>query len=79
MSRVVVRAEKVAIQQQRDVLQRQKPDKPFQFENQSFSVTINLGVATTTGCEEMKASELIQVADAKLYQVKHDGRNRVVG
>ena len=53
-------------------------DKPFKFENETFMVTISLGVATTAGGDEMKAAELIQLADAKLYQAKHDGRNRVV-
>ena len=53
-------------------------DKPFQFENETFAVTISLGVASTSGRDEMKAAELIQIADAKMYQAKREGRNRVV-
>ena len=53
-------------------------DQPFQFEGEAFSVTISLGVATTTGGEGMKAAELIHAADARLYQAKSDGRNRVM-
>jgi diguanylate cyclase (GGDEF)-like protein len=53
-------------------------DKPFHFEGETFSITISLGVATTSGREGMKAAELIHLADARLYQAKNDGRNRVV-
>jgi diguanylate cyclase (GGDEF)-like protein len=52
-------------------------DKPFQFEGDTFTVTISLGVATTLGREGMKAAELIHLADGRLYQAKNDGRNRV--
>ena len=52
-------------------------DKPFHFEGDTFTVTISLGVGTTLGREGMKAAELIHLADARLYQAKNDGRNRV--
>jgi diguanylate cyclase (GGDEF)-like protein len=52
--------------------------QPFHFEEKSYPVTISLGVATTTGDEALTPSELIQRADEKLYQAKHQGRNRVV-
>ncbi len=52
-------------------------DKPFEFEGETFTITISLGVGTTTGRESMKADELIHLADARLYQAKDDGRNRV--
>jgi diguanylate cyclase (GGDEF)-like protein len=52
-------------------------DTPFIFAGQSLTVTISLGVAVTTGEEGLSALELIGRADKKLYQAKHDGRNRV--
>jgi len=60
-------------------LRRTVEAQPFQYEEKSFQVTISLGVATTTGHEAPSPSELIRLADEKLYQAKHQGRNRVVG
>jgi diguanylate cyclase (GGDEF)-like protein len=53
--------------------------EPFEHEKKPFSVTISLGVATTTGQDVPSPCELIRQADEKLYQAKHEGRNRVVG
>jgi diguanylate cyclase (GGDEF)-like protein len=52
--------------------------QPFTYEDRSYHVTISLGVATTTGDETMTPSALLRLADEKLYQAKHEGRNRVV-
>jgi diguanylate cyclase (GGDEF)-like protein len=52
--------------------------QPFTYDNKSYAVTISLGVATTSGDEPVTPSELIRMADEKLYQAKHEGRNRVV-
>jgi diguanylate cyclase (GGDEF)-like protein len=52
--------------------------QPFRYEERSFTVTISLGVATTSGDQSMTPSALIRLADDKLYQAKHEGRNRVV-
>jgi diguanylate cyclase (GGDEF)-like protein len=51
----------------------------FQYEGQSVHVTISVGVATTSGDESLTANQLIEQADAKLYDAKHAGRNRVGG
>jgi diguanylate cyclase (GGDEF)-like protein len=50
--------------------------QPFQYEGQSVRVTVSVGVATTGGEEPLSAHDLIEQADAKLYQAKHAGRNR---
>ena len=41
-------------------------------------LTVSAGLATTTGEPAMTPAELIARADEKLYQAKHEGRNRVV-
>jgi diguanylate cyclase (GGDEF)-like protein len=51
--------------------------QPFRFDDRTFGVTISLGVATTCG-EALTPPDLIRRADEKLYQAKHQGRNRVV-
>jgi diguanylate cyclase (GGDEF)-like protein len=50
----------------------------FHYEGHVFPVTISAGVASITGDEWLTTTELIHQADQKLYQAKHDGRNRVV-
>ncbi len=50
----------------------------FVFQNESIKVTISIGVSTLT--EQDKTSmDLIRSADAKLYEAKRGGRNRVDG
>ena len=49
--------------------------KPFKRHNESYSVTISLGVATLT--DEKTKEELIKKADDALYTAKKEGRNRV--
>jgi diguanylate cyclase (GGDEF)-like protein len=50
---------------------------PFRFEDKIYQVTISAGVATTQGEADISPLELIRRADEKLYQAKHEGRNRV--
>jgi diguanylate cyclase (GGDEF)-like protein len=52
--------------------------QPFRFEENSLPLTVSVGVATTPGGETgLSAQELIKRADAKLYEAKNAGRNRV--
>jgi diguanylate cyclase (GGDEF)-like protein len=49
----------------------------FQFEGKLYNVTVSAGIATTTGEQNITPMDLIRRADDKLYQAKHEGRNRV--
>jgi PleD family two-component response regulator len=41
------------------------------------SVTISMGIAHTSGLEPVTTAELISLADKKLYEAKHAGRDCV--
>ena len=49
----------------------------FTFQNETIRVTISIGVSMLTD-EDKSATDLIRNADAKLYEAKRGGRNRVV-
>jgi diguanylate cyclase (GGDEF)-like protein len=49
----------------------------FQYEGKSYPVTVSVGVAATNGDIALTPNELIDRADAKLFQAKNQGRNRV--
>jgi diguanylate cyclase (GGDEF)-like protein len=51
---------------------------PFRFENQTFHITVSIGVADVPFDEQLSVAELIRRADEKLYQAKRAGRNRIV-
>jgi two-component system, cell cycle response regulator len=51
----------------------------FRFEEQSFNLTVSLGVVECPTDGSATATELIRLADEKLYEAKHGGRNRVAG
>src|SRR5262249_13548698 len=59
-------------------LRRSIEVQPFMYEDKLYHVTISLGVATTNGEQSLTPSELIRQADEKLFQAKHEGRNRVI-
>jgi two-component system cell cycle response regulator len=60
-----------------DGLREKVEQSRFVFQNESIKVTISIGVSTLT--EPDKTSmDLIRSADAKLYEAKRGGRNRVV-
>jgi diguanylate cyclase (GGDEF)-like protein len=54
-------------------------DHVFWFESAPLRVTVSVGVATTEGTSEVSATDLIKLADERLYQAKQAGRNCVVG
>jgi two-component system, cell cycle response regulator len=57
---------------------REKVEKSrFVFQNESIMVTISIGVWTLTERDKTNL-DLIRAADAKLYEAKRGGRNRVV-
>jgi diguanylate cyclase (GGDEF)-like protein len=49
----------------------------FRYEDKVYPVTVSVGVATTAGDDTMTPASLLRLADEKLYQAKHEGRNRV--
>jgi two-component system, cell cycle response regulator len=51
---------------------------PIDLGEQVVTCTVSLGVATLGG-EVETAEQLVAAADARLYEAKHAGRNRVVG
>ncbi len=56
----------------RKLVERQR----FEFDKQAIPVTLSLGVATLSGGQR-DGADLIRSADAKLYEAKSGGRNRV--
>jgi diguanylate cyclase (GGDEF)-like protein len=51
----------------------------FSFEEQSFSLTVSLGVVECPSDGSASVTELIRLADENLYEAKRTGRNKVVG
>jgi diguanylate cyclase (GGDEF)-like protein len=53
-------------------------DQPFEYEGDTFPVTVSVGVACVEG-EDVEVPNFIKIADDNLYRAKREGRNRVVG
>ena len=49
---------------------------PFVFQGEQIPCTISIGVAELA--DERTSADFIQVADGRLYEAKHRGRNRVI-
>jgi len=52
--------------------------EPFMFQGRGTNATMSFGVASFPG-DATTASQIIRVADERLYRAKHAGRNQVVG
>ena len=59
-------------------IRRLVSDEPFEYEGDSFNVTISVGVATIEGVD-VEPMNFIKVADDNLYRAKREGRNKVIG
>ncbi len=59
-------------------IRSQVEQRCFQYEGKAYPVTISVGVAATSGEESLTPNDLISKADEKLFQAKHEGRNRVI-
>src|SRR5258706_4980212 len=59
-------------------IRRLVADQAFEYEGDSFPVTVSVGVATVEG-EDIDVATFIKRADDNLYKAKSEGRNRVVG
>jgi two-component system, cell cycle response regulator len=53
-------------------------DQPFEYEGDTFPVTVSVGVACVEG-EDVDVTQFIKIADDNLYKAKREGRDRVVG
>jgi len=59
-------------------IRRMIADQPFEYEGDTFTVTISVGVSCVEG-EDIDVTAFIKQADDHLYRAKRDDRNQVVG
>ena len=70
-----VRSEAVALAER---IRARVAEEPFVFQGAPTHATMSLGVAAFP-TDAMTASQIVRVADERLYRAKHGGRNQVVG
>ncbi|HWO24136.1 MAG TPA: diguanylate cyclase [Kofleriaceae bacterium] len=58
-------------------IRRVVSDQPFEYEGDTFPVTVSVGVACVEG-QDVDVPTFIKIADENLYRAKREGRNRVV-
>jgi diguanylate cyclase (GGDEF)-like protein len=56
---------------------RAAADEPVWFDQVVFSVTVSIGIGASDGSAPAEPADLIRSADARLYEAKRAGRNRV--
>ncbi len=52
---------------------------PFTHNDADIPISISVGVASTEDIAQSSMTDLFALADKRLYQAKHQGRNRVIG
>jgi two-component system, cell cycle response regulator len=61
-----------------EAIRRLIASRPFEFEGESFPVTVSVGVAQVDHEPDATSDELLRRADENLYEAKRSGRNRVI-
>jgi two-component system, cell cycle response regulator len=59
-------------------IRRLVADQPFEYEGDTFPVTVSVGIACVEG-QDVDVPTFIKLADENLYRAKREGRNRVIG
>ena len=60
-------------------LRRVIEEHDFRYKGEKIGLTVSVGIAAASELKEQKISELVSLADQRLYQAKKRGRNQVVG
>lgn len=60
-------------------IRRNVENRIFSYNDIDISITISIGVASTEDMDESSTNDLLTLADKRLYQAKHQGRNQVIG
>jgi diguanylate cyclase (GGDEF)-like protein len=60
-------------------LRKKVADHHFIYQGEKISITISVGVASAGELSSLNMTDLLELADKRLYKAKQQGRNRVVG